>query len=573
VQEVSLPVLASSASGCTAGFGAFCVAASLFTHKPLNFVPDFLYNGQFYVDFLSPSSGLYRFIDWRFLKEAMNTSRHRRGVIRLFMISSTFVLAPTVIRADQKLIPALPKNLPACVTQAPAGYRGKACLQQVDRTNPISPPTLVVPGRTTIYVELDNPRWDETVLFNTAVSQAALPNFLSDLLTSLGSPISGLQTSMRSMNSSLTTNILPLKNLAVTTTWHDQANQLTDLENWIADALNAVNPQVQLATSQLTCLESHNVFVSNACDQTQPLGPATLQTAVTAAISAAQTAATLPLPLSQITRLNASLTTFDAQCQALTDAADKSPCIDASNKLLSTAARQANVVKDIQTLQDTLSQVATQLGKVSLTPATLYFEITQPFMRTATVTITGTEVVTKTATTIATVTINWSESGFLLSTGVMGTGIAYKTYALSSEIVGGTVQVDPANPTKNLSKVIGTSVRPNMDFPAVFGHWVIPWLNRWSWENACPSHCGFMLSGGAALNLNTKTADFAVGPSIQVLGLMITPALVFGRQSVLADGITVGYTGFGSNPPTSLPTAMAWKKAFGLALTYTIPTQ
>ena len=190
-----------------------------------------------------------------------------------------------VIRADQKLIPALPKNLPACVTQAPAGYRRKACLQQVDRTNPISPPTLVVPGRTTIYVELDNPRWDETVLFNTAVSQAALPNFLSDLLTSLGSPISGLQTSMRSMNFSLTTNILPLKNLAVKTTWHDQANQLTDLENWIAEALNAVNPQVQLATSQLTCLESHNVFVSNACDQTQPLGPATLQTAVTAAIT------------------------------------------------------------------------------------------------------------------------------------------------------------------------------------------------------------------------------------------------------------------------------------------------
>ena len=72
------------------------MAAGLFTHKPLNYVSDFLYNGQFYVDFLSPSSGLYRFINWRFLREAMNTSRHRRSVIRLFMISSTFVLAPSV---------------------------------------------------------------------------------------------------------------------------------------------------------------------------------------------------------------------------------------------------------------------------------------------------------------------------------------------------------------------------------------------------------------------------------------------------------------------------------------------
>jgi hypothetical protein len=181
----------------------------------------------------------------------------------------------------------------------------------------------------------------------------------------------------------------------------------------------------------------------------------------------------------------------------------------------------------------------------------------------------GTEVVTKTATTIATVTINWQPTGFVLSTGLLGSGMPNKTYAISSIVVNGQVQTDGG---KNLSKVTATNFQPAMDFPAVFGSWVIPWISRSHWQYRCPGHCSFLLSAGAALNLTTKTADFAVGPSFQVWGVLLTPSIVFGRQTVLANGITEGYTGFGNNPPSTVPTASAWKKAFGIALTYTLPT-
>jgi hypothetical protein len=111
-----------------------------------------------------------------------------------------------------------------------------------------------------------------------------------------------------------------------------------------------------------------------------------------------------------------------------------------------------------------------------------------------------------------------------------------------------------------------------MDFPAVFGSWVIPWISRARWENRCPGHCGFLLSAGVGLNLTTKTAEFAAGPSFQAWGVLLTPSMVFGRQTVLADGITEGYAGFGVNPPSTVPTASAWRNAFGIALTYTLPT-
>jgi hypothetical protein len=61
----------------------------------------------------------------------------------------------------------IPKGTISCVANAPAGYPNKACLVNIDRDAPVSPPTLVVPGGTTIYIEMDNARWDEIVAFTS----------------------------------------------------------------------------------------------------------------------------------------------------------------------------------------------------------------------------------------------------------------------------------------------------------------------------------------------------------------------------------------------------------------------
>jgi hypothetical protein len=501
-----------------------------------------------------------------------------RSALRIWVFAA---LLPLFARADiQQIVANIPAGTPNCVADTPAGYPKKACKIVINRDTPVYPATTILPAKTIVYIELDNARWDETVTWGTQISQAAIPKFAADALGSLASPLSSLQGSYRLMDFvglARTHILLPENNPAPSPqdkAWQDQRDLLMQTETDLGKQLTTINNKVVAAMSELKCLETYRTFVAatGVCNTNSTLDHVSIVAAFQQALLDAAVARDLDVPQSPLNKLGTDLTAFDAMCQALANPTSKSACVTASSTLQSTAARFTNTVKDIQTAQDTLRTVIVQIGSASPITSTIYLELQQPFMRTATVTISATEVLTTTATTIGPFTISWQESGFLLSTGLMGSGLPNKTYALSSVIVNGVVQTDSGTPPKNLSIVTATTIKPAMDLPAVFGSWVIPWINRWAWENNCPGHCGFLLSAGTALNLTTKTADFAVGPSLQVFGLLITPSIVWGRQTVLMDGITQGYTGFGSNPPTSLPTETAWKKAFGIALTYTIPT-
>ena len=474
---------------------------------------------------------------------------------------------------------AIPPGTLSCSASAPAGYPGKACKVDVDRDEPISPPTLLVPGGTTIYVVLHHPRWDEATAFNAAVSQTAPPNLLVDTLTSLGSPLSSLQARVSRLNFALKLNIEALTEAGPKTDldkkWKDENARLIKNGQSISDNLTNVNTTVQLAGNRLACLENYRQFdpSSNSCNSTPTLTHFTVESAWKEAEKTVQDAVILSTPTADIARFNKDVTAFSGGfCDPLTDGSDsKARCSKASDALLATQTAISNAQKDIQTAQEALRQVLVQISLLNFSDTLLGFAIKEPFFRNATLTVVGTEVVTKTATTIATVTINWQQTGFVLSTGLLGSGMPNKTYAISSIVINGQVQTDPAT-GKNLSKVTATNFQPAMDFPAVFGSWVIPWISRAPWQYRCPGHCSFLLSAGAALNLTTKTAEFAVGPSFQIWGVLLTPSIVFGRQTVLADGITEGYTGFGINPPSAVPTISAWRKAFGIALTYTLPT-
>jgi hypothetical protein len=72
-------------------------------------------------------------------------------------------------------------------------------------------------------------------------------------------------------------------------------------------------------------------------------------------------------------------------------------------------------------------------------------------------------------------------------------------------------------------------------------------------------------------NLGTTTAEFAVGPSIKVFGLIFSPALHFGRETELSSGVQPG-SRLGVDPPDP-PTETHWAKDFhwGVAVCYAIP--
>src|SRR6202044_2259262 len=153
---------------------------------------------------------------------------------------------------------------------------------------------------------------------------------------------------------------------------------------------------------------------------------------------------------------------------------------------------------------------------------------------------------------LATVTITWQTQPWVLSSGTLISMLPNRTFAISQLIENGTPVPDPTNPGKYLTYINQTVVHPSISAPMVLANYRIAPLSRFDWENKCPNHCAFLLSGGVGLNLQLHTADFAPGLSLQIGSVLITPAAHLGRETHLMNGLYPGEI-LGSNPPSSLP--------------------
>lgn len=103
-------------------------------------------------------------------------------------------------------------------------------------------------------------------------------------------------------------------------------------------------------------------------------------------------------------------------------------------------------------------------------------------------------------------------------------------------------------------------------------HYMISSINRWAWENSCPRHCGFLLSGGVGANLTAsqKSADFLGGVSFQIGSVLITPAAHVTWDVRLTQGISTGDQ-LGSSPPSPLPTQRSLVTKFAIGISYVLP--
>jgi hypothetical protein len=172
------------------------------------------------------------------------------------------------------------------------------------------------------------------------------------------------------------------------------------------------------------------------------------------------------------------------------------------------------------------------------------------------------DALTKTSTDIASTTINAQYSRFALSTGVMLSTLKNQTFANAPIIVNGKPVLDGSG--KALTQVVVNSTRPSVVFPLVLLSY-----RAHSFSKHCGGNCSFLLSGGVGANLSSKTADFALGPSLQIGTVLISPIFHYGRQTQLTNGVKLGQQ-LGSSPPT-LPANYFWAPAFGLSIGYVIP--
>jgi hypothetical protein len=464
--------------------------------------------------------------------------------------------------------PSIPTPIQDCVNNAPGGYAANRCLVTINRDLPISPPTLVLPGGTTVYLKLVASHWDEQVAFNNTVVHAAPQDLAADTLKSLVSPLSSL---VAISNFAAMYNFSPQSPIAPPPAPAPQPDDAAIKSAQVAvDAtLQSTLADIQDATTTLTCLETYkpavNLNGNVSCDPTGTLNPGQLQmkpgTALQDAIDTANSAAGEQLPIVELKSIDNML---QDKIKACTTKATNDPCYSMYDQDQSLENQYNSEVTTLQTAQGALLQAVQVLTTWPGHDVDLAFMTKLDKNNSATISVTGTEIITKTATTIATVTINSATTRFVLSTGLMYTSTPFRSYAITNQVVGGI-----ANGTSMVTK--STSV-PSIDFPIVLGSYIIPKLSKADWENECRNHCAFLFSAGIGLNLGAKTADLAGGPSLQIGGLMITPIAVGARQNRLLNGVYVGQTNSGITTSANLPTSTHWTVGGGIAVTYTIPT-
>jgi hypothetical protein len=491
----------------------------------------------------------------------------------VFLIFSAMLLSQSVSAQVAVSVPAasLPtvETYPQCVPNAQSGYKSKQCLVIVDRQAPISPPTLIVPVGTTVFVELVNTRWNENVTFTLSTTHTTTQDVAAGAIKNA---IPGLQTIVfdvtatpRAVMSVSPTGILGLQKAV--------SSQQEDL----AQRLNVAIKSIQNSNAGLTCLSSYQVLQpDHTCSQASLLTPATFVAAKDAAIAAAQASANLAVPVLDVTDFDALVKTFYLTCLAYVpgmppkdqDVA-RQLCRDMGEKVSSKESLIDSALSDIQKAQDALLQVVNTLEAWPGAPFKVAYQFTTTKNNNMSVAIAGVEIVSKTSSPVATVAINPQASRWVVSMGLAGSNLTYHTYTNAPIIVNGQPVLNSSGQTTTVVTRMSTS--PSFIAPeALLSYNLIP-SSHTRLFNKCDNGCAILATVGVGANLTSKTADFDAGLSFRIGGVLLTPALHFGRDTRLTNGVEVGQK-LGSSPPNPLPTTNAWVRKFALGITYTIPT-
>jgi hypothetical protein len=459
---------------------------------------------------------------------------------------------------------------PSCPPSAPDGYFKKtACTVTIDRNNPASPRTIVVRAGTTVTIHLINARANEAITITPTTTGVAPVDVATTFLKSAITPLSSLVVSQKS-------NVPTHKHVqTLLGTPEDQPkDEIGVAMDALFDKLDNALAMMADASVQLSCLEGYRVIdgkAKNYSCSVKLLAKDTFPAAKAKTIQDMLDAARAPLPAASLQDIKKRIDKHVSDAVGLADDDAKKPGALAKGDIYLSSYNILNsAITDTQKAQTTMLETVEQLSVLANAPDDVKYPIARGKDYNATVAIVGQEVISKTNTTIASVTVNWQSNPWVVSTGIMFSRLANTTFTNAPLFVGGKPQYDAAG--KLLTVVQQTDTRPTIMFPLVSASYRIPWLSNFNWENQCPGHCGFLLTGGVGLNLSLKTAEFAVGPSFQFGGLVITPGWHVGRHADLSQGV-VPDAQFGSNPPNPLPTTTSWTGKFGIGFSYALPFQ
>jgi hypothetical protein len=297
-----------------------------------------------------------------------------------------------------------------------------ACYVDIDRAAAISPPPLVVHAGTRVFVRIEHPRENESLLPAVAFSKLVPPSPGVDILKNAVNPLQAITLSP------VVGGAQPLF-LATLPPCDPSDRELfspAGCQAYLVNQINSTQASVNHANAALACLESYQIvnespaaepfkpapsIKSYSCSPAQPIKPDSFSQQKANVINIINDATSLTLPTSAFSQLDVELL--------------KKP-VD-NSALLSKDAEIKAAMTAIQGAQVTLQQSYVLLQSLPNTSSNRIYYFDVPRLTTATATITGIELVSKTSSNIATWTTSSTSYDVVFSAGLGFSNLVYRT--------------------------------------------------------------------------------------------------------------------------------------------------
>jgi len=181
--------------------------------------------------------------------------------------------------------------------------------------------------------------------------------------------------------------------------------------------------------------------------------------------------------------------------------------------------------------------------------------------RTATVTITAKDIISKEKTELTTVVVKFGDTRWEVSGGVLFSTVPSRAFANEPMVENGVPVLNGDG--DQLTRIVETDTRPTV-VPIALAHYRLG-----EWPIGAHNRFAFLLSGGLGVNPYSKSADVFLGGSIAFRGLMISPMFQWTQDQALTGGLAPGQE-LGASPP-DLITERHWVTKWGVGLSYRIP--
>jgi hypothetical protein len=491
----------------------------------------------------------------------------------LRVVASVFVVGTTALigRADE----------------CSAVITNRTCTVTIDRESPSSPLPIRVHSGQVVTIKVSK-RPLEKIVFDTKFIDVAKPDPFSAIFSSFLKPLGALvlstnitkgpskplrQPSCKDLDDVLKSEPVPVQNLLkelcrIAQLQTDVTLELGGFRTTIKDAAKGFTDNIQnlkagewdpgkIKVTWYKTICAIDASPDTPLDSKYGCGPSDVGVGHS------------PLPSGSLKTLDDAVTAA-VKVYESTDftGADKT-VVDECARLLNTTVANETVLNDnlktIQSLQVSIVQAAsvleqTDVDKLNVADSKDLIPGGRGVDRSATVTITAQDLVSKSTTNLVTVTVVWGGTSWEMSTGVLLSMLPNRSFQNSPIIINGKPSLDTSGKVNTV--VTQTTTIPTV-VPIFLGHY------RICEHVVSERRIGFSVTGGVGINPYSGVADFGVGATLEYRNFMLSPLLHFGRDLRLTNGLAVGEQ-LGSSPPT-LTTERYWVRKFGISISYRLP--